>query len=78
VGGIIKAGLAVNAVSNSVVPKITVIIGARLEPDTMHVRQSLMIALRLCWPTARYAVMSGDSGGRYAGRIYQKLEREKN
>jgi len=34
--GIIKAGAKmVNAVSNSVVPKIAVIVGARLAPDTM-------------------------------------------
>ncbi len=48
--GIIRAGAKmVNAVSNSVVPKITVIIGGSLRRRALRdVRQSVRSALRLC------------------------------
>ena len=61
--GIIRAGAKmVNAVSNSVVPKITVIIGGIVRRRTLrHVRQSLRSALCFCLADARYAVMSGES-----------------
>jgi acetyl-CoA carboxylase carboxyltransferase component len=49
--GIIKAGAKmVNAVSNSVVPKIAVMCGKAYDPRFVF-----------AWPTAKYAVMSGDA-----------------
>jgi 3-methylcrotonyl-CoA carboxylase beta subunit len=61
--GIIKAGAKmVNAVSNSVVPKITVIIGGSFGAGHYAMcGKAYDPRLVFAWPTARYAVMSGDS-----------------
>src|SRR6202007_850635 len=61
--GIIRAGAKmVNAVSNSVVPKITVICGGSLGAG-QHAMCGKASDPRFifAWPTARYAVMSGES-----------------
>ena len=61
--GIIKAGAKmVNAVSNSVVPKITVIVGGSFGAGH-YARCGKAYDPRFvfAWPTAKYAVMSGDS-----------------
>jgi len=43
-------------------PKITVICGGSFRRRKLrHVRQGLRSALHVCWPTARFAVMSGDA-----------------
>ena len=75
--GIIKAGAKmVNAVSNSVVPKITVIVGGSFGAGTLrHVRQGLRSALRL-----RLAdrTLRGDERrfrGRHAGRDQDQATR---
>jgi 3-methylcrotonyl-CoA carboxylase beta subunit len=61
--GIIKAGAKmVNAVSNSVVPKITIIIGGSFGAGHYAMcGKAYDPRLLFAWPTARYAVMSGDS-----------------
>ena len=61
--GIIKAGAKmVNAVSNSVVPKIAVIIGGSFGAGHYAMcGKAYDPRLLFAWPTARYAVMSGDS-----------------
>jgi len=61
--GIIKAGAKmVNAVSNSVVPKITVIIGGSFGAGHYAMcGKAYDPRFIFAWPTARYAVMSGDS-----------------
>ena len=61
--GIIKAGAKmVNAVSNSVVPKITVIVGGSFGAGHYAMcGKAYDPRLVFAWPTARYAVMSGDS-----------------
>jgi acetyl-CoA carboxylase carboxyltransferase component len=61
--GIIKAGAKmVNAVSNSVVPKITVIIGGSFGAGHYAMcGKAYDPRFVLAWPTARYAVMSGAS-----------------
>jgi 3-methylcrotonyl-CoA carboxylase beta subunit len=61
--GIIKAGAKmVNAVSNSVVPKITVILGGSFGAGHYAMcGKAYDPRLMFAWPTARYAVMSGDS-----------------
>ncbi len=63
--GIIKAGAKmVNAVSNSVVPKITVIIGGSFGAGHYAMcGKAYDPRFLFAWPTARYAVMSGDSAG---------------
>jgi len=59
--GIIKAGAKmVNAVSNSVVPKITVIIGGSFGAGHYAMcGKAYDPRFVFAWPTARYAVMSG-------------------
>ncbi|HEV2960699.1 MAG TPA: acyl-CoA carboxylase subunit beta [Candidatus Angelobacter sp.] len=59
--GIIKAGAKmVNAVSNSVVPKITVIIGGSFGAGHYAMcGKAYDPRFLFAWPTARYAVMSG-------------------
>src|SRR6266513_1159095 len=59
--GIIKAGAKmVNAVSNSVVPKITVIIGGSFGAGLYAMcGKAYDPRFVFAWPTARYAVMSG-------------------
>jgi 3-methylcrotonyl-CoA carboxylase beta subunit len=61
--GIIKAGAKmVNAVSNSIVPKITVILGGSFGAGHYAMcGKAYDPRLVFAWPTARYAVMSGDS-----------------
>jgi acetyl-CoA carboxylase carboxyltransferase component len=61
--GIIKAGAKmVNAVSNSVVPKITVILGGSFGAGHYAMcGKAYDPRLVFAWPTAKYAVMSGDS-----------------
>ena len=61
--GIIKAGAKmVNAVSNSVVPKITVIIGGSFGAGHYAMcGRAYDPRFVFAWPTAKYAVMSGDS-----------------
>lgn len=61
--GIIKAGAKmVNAVSNSVVPKITVIVGGSFGAGHYAMcGKAYDPRLVFAWPTAKYAVMSGDA-----------------
>jgi 3-methylcrotonyl-CoA carboxylase beta subunit len=61
--GIIKAGAKmVNAVSNSVVPKIAIIIGGSFGAGHYAMcGKAYDPRFMFAWPTARYAVMSGDS-----------------
>jgi 3-methylcrotonyl-CoA carboxylase beta subunit len=61
--GIIKAGAKmVNAVSNSVVPKITVIVGGSFGAGHYAMcGKAYDPRFMFAWPTARYAVMSGES-----------------
>ncbi len=77
--GIIRAGAKmVNAVSNSVVPKITVICGGSFGAGHYAMcGKAYDPRFIFAWPTARYAVMSGDSA---AGTLVEikikQLERE--
>ena len=76
--GIIKAGAKmVNAVSNSVVPKITVIIGGSFGAGHYAMcGKAYDPRFLFAWPTARYAVMSGDSAaGTLAEIKIKQLER---
>ncbi|HZQ22147.1 MAG TPA: acyl-CoA carboxylase subunit beta [Terriglobales bacterium] len=61
--GIIKAGAKmVNAVSNSVVPKIAVILGGSFGAGHYAMcGKAYDPRFLFAWPTARYAVMSGES-----------------
>ena len=61
--GIIKAGAKMlNAVSNSVVPKIAVIVGGSFGAGHYAMcGKAYDPRFVFAWPTARYAVMSGDS-----------------
>ena len=61
--GIIKAGAKmVNAVSNSVVPKIAVILGGSFGAGHYAMcGKAYDPRFMFAWPTAKYAVMSGDS-----------------
>jgi acetyl-CoA carboxylase carboxyltransferase component len=61
--GIIKAGAKmVNAVANSVVPKITIIVGGSFGAGHYAMcGKAYDPRFVFAWPTARYAVMSGDS-----------------
>ncbi len=61
--GIIKAGAKmVNAVSNSVVPKITLILGGSFGAGHYAMcGKAYDPRFVFAWPTAKYAVMSGDS-----------------
>jgi acetyl-CoA carboxylase carboxyltransferase component len=77
--GIIKAGAKmVNAVSNSVVPKITVIIGGSFGAGHYAMcGKAYDPRFIFAWPTARYAVMSGDAAAGTLVEIKLKqLERE--
>src|SRR6202035_3336712 len=77
--GIIKAGAKmVNAVANSVVPKITVIVGGSFGAGHYAMcGKAFDPRFVFAWPTARYAVMSGESA---AGTLVEikikQLERE--
>jgi acetyl-CoA carboxylase carboxyltransferase component len=61
--GIIRAGAKmVNAVSNSVVPKISVIIGGSFGAGHYAMcGKAYDPRFLFAWPTARYSVMSGES-----------------
>src|SRR5271157_3292999 len=77
--GIIKAGAKmVNAVSNSVVPKITVIVGGSFGAGHYAMcGKAYDPRFVFAWPTARYAVMSGDSAAGTLVEIKLKqLERD--
>ena len=77
--GIIRAGAKmVNAVSNSVVPKITVILGGSFGAGHYAMcGKAYDPRFIFSWPTARYAVMSGESA---AGTLVEikirQLERQ--
>src|SRR5213075_414624 len=60
--GIIKAGAKlVNAISNSVVPKITVILGGSFGAGNYALcGKAFDPRFIFAWPTARYAVMGGE------------------
>ena len=76
--GIIRAGAKmVNAVSNSVVPKITVICGGSFGAGHYAMcGKAYDPRFIFAWPTARYAVMSGDSAAETLVEIKAKqLER---
>jgi 3-methylcrotonyl-CoA carboxylase beta subunit len=77
--GIIRAGAKmVNAVSNSVVPKIAVICGGSFGAGHYAMcGKAYDPRFIFAWPTARYAVMSGDSAGGTLVEIrIKQLERE--
>jgi 3-methylcrotonyl-CoA carboxylase beta subunit len=77
--GIIRAGAKmVNAVANSVVPKITVIVGGSFGAGNYAMcGKAYDPRFMFAWPTARFAVMSGDSA---AGTLVEikarQLERQ--
>jgi acetyl-CoA carboxylase carboxyltransferase component len=77
--GIIRAGAKmVNAVANSVVPKITVICGGSFGAGNYAMcGKAYDPRFIFAWPTARYAVMSGDSAAETLVEIkIKQLERE--
>jgi acetyl-CoA carboxylase carboxyltransferase component len=77
--GIIRAGAKmVNAVANSVVPKITVICGGSFGAGHYAMcGKAYDPRFVFAWPTARYAVMSGDSAAATLVEIKMKqLQRE--
>jgi 3-methylcrotonyl-CoA carboxylase beta subunit len=77
--GIIRAGAKmVNAVANSVVPKITLICGGSFGAGHYAMcGKAYDPRFIFAWPTARYAVMSGDSAAGTLVEIKLKqLERE--
>jgi len=77
--GIIKAGAKmVNAVSNSVVPKIAIIVGGSFGAGHYAMcGKAYDPRFMFAWPTARYAVMSGDSAAGTLVEIKLKqLERD--
>jgi 3-methylcrotonyl-CoA carboxylase beta subunit len=77
--GIIRAGAKmVNAVSNSVVPKIAVICGGSFGAGHYAMcGKAYDPRFIFAWPTARYAVMSGDSAAATLVEIkIKQLERE--
>jgi acetyl-CoA carboxylase carboxyltransferase component len=77
--GIIRAGAKmVNAVANSVVPKITVICGGSFGAGHYAMcGKAYDPRFIFAWPTARYAVMSGDAAaGTLAEIKVKQLERE--
>jgi 3-methylcrotonyl-CoA carboxylase beta subunit len=77
--GIIRAGAKmVNAVSNSVVPKITVICGGSFGAGHYAMcGKAYDPRFIFAWPTARYAVMGGDQAAETMVEIkIKQLERE--
>ncbi len=77
--GIIRAGAKmVNAVANSVVPKITVIVGGSFGAGHFAMcGKAYDPRFMFAWPTARYAVMSGDSAAGTLAEIRAKqMERQ--
>ncbi len=77
--GIIRAGAKmVNAVANSVVPKITVICGGSFGAGNYAMcGKAYDPRFMFAWPTGRFAVMSGDAAASTLAEIKLKqLERE--
>jgi 3-methylcrotonyl-CoA carboxylase beta subunit len=77
--GIIRAGAKmVNAVSNSVVPKISVILGGSFGAGNYAMcGKAYDPRFMFAWPTAKFAVMSGDAAANTLAEIKLKqLERE--
>src|SRR5205814_761729 len=77
--GIIRAGAKmVNAVANSVVPKITVILGGSFGAGNYAMcGKAYDRRFMFAWPTARFAVMGGDAAASTLVEIKLKqLERE--
>ena len=77
--GIIRAGAKmVNAVANSVVPKITVILGGSFGAGNYAMcGKAYEPRFMFAWPTARFAVMGGDAAASTLVEIKLKqLERE--
>ncbi len=77
--GIIRAGAKmVNAVANSVVPKVTVICGGSFGAGNYAMcGKAYDPRFMFAWPTARFAVMSGDAAASTLAEIKLKqLERE--
>jgi acetyl-CoA carboxylase carboxyltransferase component len=77
--GIIRAGAKmVNAVANSVVPKISVICGGSFGAGNYAMcGKAYDPRFMFAWPTARYAVMSGDAAATTLAEIKLKqLQRE--
>src|ERR1700676_3941193 len=77
--GIIRAGAKmVNAVSNSVVPKITVICGGSFGAGHYAMcGKAYDPRFMFAWPTAKFAVMSGDAAANTLAEIKLKqLERQ--
>jgi 3-methylcrotonyl-CoA carboxylase beta subunit len=77
--GIIRAGAKmVNAVANSVVPKISVIIGGSFGAGNYAMcGKAYDPRFMFAWPTAKFAVMSGDAAANTLAEIKLKqLERE--
>ncbi len=79
VSGIIKSGAKmVNAVANSVVPKITVIMGGSYGAGNYALcGKAYDPRLILAWPTCRYAVMGADQAARTLADLrLRQLRRE--
>jgi 3-methylcrotonyl-CoA carboxylase beta subunit len=77
--GIIRAGAKmVNAVANSVVPKIAVILGGSFGAGNYAMcGKAYDPRFMFAWPTAKFAVMSGDAAANTLAEIKLKqLERE--
>jgi acetyl-CoA carboxylase carboxyltransferase component len=77
--GIIRAGAKmVNAVSNSIVPKITVIVGGSFGAGNYALAgKAYDPRFIFAWPTAKYAVMAGASAAKTLSDIRVKsLERQ--
>ena len=77
--GIIRAGAKmVNAVANSVVPKISVMLGGSFGAGNYAMcGKAYDPRFLFAWPTARFAVMSGDAAANTLAEIKLKqLERE--
>ena len=77
--GIIRAGAKmVNAVANSVVPKISVIVGGSFGAGNYAMcGKAYDPRFLFAWPTAKFAVMSGDAAANTLAEIKLKqLERE--
>src|SRR5271154_1701483 len=77
--GIIRAGAKmVNAVANSVVPKISVILGGSFGAGNYAMcGKAYDPRFMFAWPTSKFAVMSGDAAANTLAEIkLKKLERE--
>jgi acetyl-CoA carboxylase carboxyltransferase component len=77
--GIIRAGAKmVNAVANTIVPKITVILGGSFGAGNYAMcGKAYDPRFMFAWPTAKFAVMSGDAAANTLAEIKLKqLERE--